>query len=53
MKIMLEALKEYAQESDRVCPIPDKWNQLWEMLPNKKRAPGGDWTPPLPLILSA
>lgn len=53
MKIKLEALKKYAQESDRVCPVPDKWNQLWEMLPNRKRTPSGSWTPPLPLILSA
>ena len=53
MKIMLEALKKYAQESDRVCPVPDKWNQLWQMLPNRKRTSSGGWIPPLPFILAA
>jgi hypothetical protein len=36
----------------RVCPMPEEWQQLWEMLPAKERI-GGGWKPPLPLILAA
>jgi hypothetical protein len=46
------ALLEYVKENSRVCPKPDNWNKLWEMLPNRKRK-GGGWNPPLPLILAA
>ena len=31
--------------------MPDSWNQLWEMLPNRAQI-DGRWQPPLPLILS-
>lgn len=48
---MLEALLEYAQASERVCPVPDKWHELWKMLPDRRRE-GSGWEPPLPLILS-
>jgi hypothetical protein len=34
----------------RVCPVPKKWQELWEMLPDKQRI-DGQWAPPLPLIL--
>ena len=47
-----EQLLAYCQENGRVCPIPDKWNQLWEMLPDRVRK-GAGWEPPLPLILAA
>ena len=36
----------------RICPMPQLWNRLWEMLPDKSRL-GGGWEPPLPLILGA
>jgi len=36
----------------RVCPQPRKWNQLYEILPNRTRV-GGGWQPALPLILAA
>lgn len=36
----------------RVCPMPTKWNELWQLLPNKKQI-GVGWNPPLPLILAA
>ena len=49
-KVMV--LLEYLKEDGRVCPKPGKWNELWEMLPNRKRD-GGGWDPPLPLILAA
>ena len=33
----LSALLEYVRSDGRVCPMPDCWHQLWEMLPDKKR----------------
>lgn len=36
----------------RICPQPQRWNELWELLPNSERK-GASWTPPLPLILDA
>ena len=48
----LEAALAVAKSSDRVCPVPDKWNTLWEMLPGKKRR-GSSWEPSPPLILAA
>jgi hypothetical protein len=45
-------LIEYCQANGRICPLPDRWNQLWEMLPEKQRDASG-WIPPLPLILGA
>lgn len=46
-----EVLKE-ASRDGRICPQPPKWNELWEMLPNKNRK-GAGWEPALPLILAA
>jgi len=46
------ALLKYIKNDGRVCPKPDKWTDLWEMLPNRK-SDGGGWDPPLPLILAA
>lgn len=40
------------EKNERVCPQPMKWNELWEMLPNKRRK-GTGWEPSLPLILAA
>jgi hypothetical protein len=48
----VESLVAYCRENGRVCPIPQVWNQLWEMLPNRTRA-GNGWNPSLPLILAA
>ncbi|MBP6177424.1 MAG: hypothetical protein KA473_08310 [Anaerolineales bacterium] len=52
MNEKLEALLEYVKADGRICPMPDYWNQLWEMLPDKKRV-GVSWEPSLPLILAA
>lgn len=41
-----------AQSNGRVCPQPQKWKQLYELLPNRVRADDG-WKPALPLILAA
>jgi hypothetical protein len=49
---MIDSLKEYVTANKRVCPMPGKWHELWEMLPNKKRKSSGGWEPSLPLILA-
>lgn len=51
-KEQLTELITFCGGYDRVCPMPDRWDELWEMLPNKARV-GGGWEPPLPLILGA
>ena len=40
------------RENSRVCPMPQRWNALYELLPNRQRT-GGGWKPALPLILAA
>ena len=52
MNEQTKALMEYAKENGQVCPKPDKWNELWEMLPDRKQK-GYGWSPPVPLILAA
>jgi hypothetical protein len=47
-----DSLIAYCRENGRVCPQPNLWQQLWEILPNRKRV-GVGWQPPLPLILGA
>jgi hypothetical protein len=47
-----EKLLAYCRGNSRVCPQPRRWNELWEMLPNKVQV-GAGWKPPLPLILTA
>lgn len=44
-----DSLWEYCTSEDRI--IPTDWNQLWQMLLDKKQKPSGGWEPPLPLIL--
>ena len=39
-----------ATRNQRVCPMPDAWNRLFNLLPNHERRAGG---PSLPLILAA
>ena len=48
----VESLLAFCHENNRVCPQPAAWNQLYGMLPDKKRSAGG-WEPPLPVILAA
>ncbi|MGD0420640.1 MAG: hypothetical protein ABSA68_13855 [Xanthobacteraceae bacterium] len=52
MSDTVESLVAYCREGNRVCPLPSQWNQLWEMLPNRKSV-GTGWQPSLPLILAA
>lgn len=50
MSDTLESLIAYCRENNRVCPMPQRWNALWEMLP---KPVGEQVRPPLPLILAA
>lgn len=52
MSKKLDDLLEYVCSEGRVCPMPIKWKELWDKLPNKKRNDVGGWDPNLPLILS-
>jgi hypothetical protein len=49
----LQNLTDYAKTNGRVCPQPMKWNELWEILPDRKRTNGYEWEPAVPLILGA
>ena len=51
MVTLAEAIAE-AQRNARVCPQPQQWNRLYQMLPNRRRR-GLGWEPALPLILAA
>jgi hypothetical protein len=46
----LQRLLCYIREEGRICPQQNKWHEMWEMLPDKRRLSKG-WDPPLPLIL--
>jgi hypothetical protein len=48
----LEELIIYCQSNNRVCPLPQKWNDLYNLLPNTRRKDGGS-IPSAPLILAA
>lgn len=48
----LEEILIEVQKNNRICPKPQKWQQLYEMLPQKKRK-GMGWEPAPPLILAA
>jgi len=52
MSEAIESLIAFCRENGRVCPLPQLWNRLWEMLPDRLRA-GAGWQPPPPLILAA
>ena len=48
----LEEAIAQATKNDRVCPMPTHWDNLYKLLPNRRRK-GAGWEPPLPLILAA
>src|SRR5262245_10111013 len=50
--MLLTNVLVYIQFNERVCPNPQRWNKLWEMLPDRHRIDAG-WEPPLPLFLAA
>lgn len=41
-----------ARKNNRVCPLPARWQQLYDMLPGKTRSSAG-WQPPPPLLGAA
>lgn len=43
MTTLDEVLAE-VQKNNRVCPQPNKWNEIYELLPNKRRQ--GSTPPP-------
>ncbi len=45
----LASLQEFVKAEQRVCPMPVRWTELWEMLPGRQMR-GGIWDPPPPLI---
>ena len=45
MSDSVESLVAYCREKKRVCPLPQRWNELWEMLPNRQRRGFGDLPP--------
>lgn len=48
----LEEVLALAGQNDRVCPMPQQWNGLYEMLPGRRRK-GIGWEPQLPLVPAA
>ena len=51
--LKLRSLLVFVKEDKRICPMPDSWNKLWEMLPERVQLRDGGWNPALPLILAA
>src|SRR5687768_12228450 len=52
MATLQDALAE-VRKNGRICPMPQKWNELYQLLPNTKQSGDGGWQPALPLILAA
>jgi hypothetical protein len=48
----LTKLLAYVAAEGRVCPMPRRWDELWQMLPDRRQI-GGVWKPLPPLILAA
>lgn len=48
----LQSLITFCRRDQRVCPQPQRWQMLWEMLPNRRQV-DGRWQPSPPLILAA
>lgn len=46
-KETFETLWKYCESNNRLCPMPMKWKELYEMLKNRRQ-----WKPSLPLILT-
>ena len=47
----LESVLALANQNDRVCPLPQHWIRLYDLLPDRRRV-GSGWQPALPLILA-
>ncbi len=48
----VEGLLAYCRENRRVCPMPTKWHELHQSLPNRQHLGIGAWEPANPLILA-
>ena len=46
----LDSLIEFCKANGRVCPQPQRLNELYKLLPNTRQV-GAGWVPSLPLIL--
>lgn len=49
-KLRFASLLEYVQTKG-VCPMPNRWHELWLMLPDRRQVDSGGWVPAVPLIL--
>jgi hypothetical protein len=52
MEKKLDDLLEFVKADGRICPNPQEWLTIYDMLPEKKRV-GQGWEPAPPLILAA
>lgn len=50
MKETAEALIAFCRENNRICPMPQRWDMFWKLLPTLDGEYG---RPPPPLILAA
>ena len=50
-KETFDTLWKYCTSNNRVCPMPMKWNDLYQMLHNTKQI-GAGYEPSIPLILN-
>ena len=48
----VQTLIAFCRENSPVCPMPQRWSALWDLLPNRTRT-GAGGQPPLPLIVGA
>ena len=48
----LKSLLQYCQENGRICPQPQRWQELCKLLPETRRTGAGSGPAP-PLILAA
>jgi len=51
-KEVVDDIMEYCRSNGRICPMPQEWNKLWKMLPDRVRD-GAGWKPSMPLILGS
>lgn len=47
---MLDELLAFVRQQDRVCPVPGRWAELYDLLPGRSQD-GAGWHPAVPLIL--
>lgn len=50
--IELDELLSFVQAEGRICPLPEHWDRLWKLLPDRRQV-GVTWSPATPLILAA